>query len=63
VKRKRVYSQQEEEEQNAHENDILLDDMDLDVDIESIQFKDEEESAQENVQCLALVVQDEVLCN
>ena len=33
-----VYSQQEEEEQNARENDILLDDMDLDADIESIQF-------------------------
>jgi len=60
VKSKRVYSQQEEEEQNARENDILLDDMDLDADIESIQFQDEEESTQENVQCTALVVQDEV---
>jgi hypothetical protein len=63
VKRKRVYSQQEEEEQNACENDILLDDMDLDADTESIQFQDEEESAQENVQCTALVVQDEVFSN
>jgi hypothetical protein len=36
VKRKRVNSQQEGEEQNTPENDILLDDMDLDVDIENI---------------------------
>ena len=63
MKRKRVYSQQEEEEQNTHENDILLDHMDLDADIESIQFQDEEESGQENVQCTALVVQREVFCN
>jgi hypothetical protein len=34
--------------------------MDLDVDIENIQFPDDEEHTQENVQCVALVVQDEV---
>jgi hypothetical protein len=37
-------------------NDILLDDMDLDVDIENIQFPYEEECTQENVQFVALVV-------
>jgi hypothetical protein len=41
VKRKRVNFQQEGEEQNALENDISLDDMDLDVDIENIWFPDE----------------------
>jgi hypothetical protein len=41
-KRKRINSQQEGKEQNAPENDNLLDDMDLDVDIENIQFPYEE---------------------
>ena len=45
VKRKRVNSHKEEEEQNTPENDILLDDMDLDVDIENIRFLEEEEHA------------------
>jgi hypothetical protein len=58
VKRKRVDSQQEGEEQNTPENDIFLDDMDLYVDIENIWFPYEEECAQENVQSAALVVQD-----
>jgi hypothetical protein len=34
--------------------------MDLDVDIENIWFPDDEEHTQENVQSVALVVQDEV---
>ena len=53
MKRKRVNSHKEEEEQNTPENDILLDDMDLDVDIENIQFLEEEEHAKENVQFAA----------
>jgi len=45
VKRKRVNSQQEEEKQNVHEEDIFLDNMDFDVDIENIWFPDDEEHA------------------
>jgi hypothetical protein len=63
MKRKRANSQQEGEEQKAPKNDILLDDMDLDVDIENIRFPDEEECTQQDVQYVALVVQDEILSN
>ena len=59
-KNKRINSQQEEEKQNVFEADILLDNMDLDVDIENILFLDDEEHTQENVQSIALAVQDEV---
>jgi hypothetical protein len=40
---------------------MLLDDMDLDVDIENINFLDEEEPTTENIPCIStLVVQDEI---
>jgi hypothetical protein len=50
VKRKRTNSQQEGDETHAHEDDFLLDNMDLDVDIENITFPHVEVSSRENVQ-------------
>ena len=54
VKRKRINSQQEGEKQIIPEDNIFLDNMDFDVDIENIQFPDDEEHAQENVQSTTL---------
>jgi hypothetical protein len=59
VKRKRTNSQQEIEE-HIPESEIHLEDMDLEVDIENIQFPDDEERVQENIQSVAeLAIQDE----
>jgi hypothetical protein len=59
VKRKRTNSQQEIEE-HIIEREIHLDDMDLEVYIEHIQFPDDEERVQENIQpVFKLAMQDE----
>jgi hypothetical protein len=55
VKRKRTDSQQEIEEK-IPESEIHLEDMDLQVDIESIQFPDVEEQVHENIQPVAELV-------
>jgi hypothetical protein len=52
VKRKRQNSQQEVE-QHVPENEIILEDMDLDMDIENIQFPDDEQRLQESKEIAA----------
>jgi hypothetical protein len=59
--RKITNSQQEEGETHAHEHDLLLDNMDLDVDIKNITFLDKQEPTREDVQHIyALMVHDEI---